>query len=88
MKSLLDYMRPHEFRRVEGEDGRQRIEDHCTIDEIYAANTISKAEFELIQKRQKLNEAERRREQRERYARSKDAERHDRMAEEWEAMHG
>lgn len=87
MKGLMDYMRRHEFRRVKGADGTERIEDHCTIDEIYAANTMSRAEFELLQKKQQLNEMERRKEASRRYASERDWERRESMAEEWEAEH-
>lgn len=87
MRTFTDITRGHEFRRVR--DGAvERIEDHCTLDEIYAANTLSRAEFELLQKEQKLNEMERRRESQRRYAVERDRERHDRMAEEWEVAHG
>lgn len=88
MRTFADIMRGHEFRRVKDPDGTERIEDHCTLDEIYAANTMTRSEFELLQKEQQLNEMERRRESRRRYAAERERERHDRMAEEWEASHG
>ena len=85
---LLDFMRKHSYRRVKGPDGIERVEDHCTLDEIYAANTKSRSWFELHQKKQQLNEFERRREASRRYASERDWERRESMAEEWEATHG
>ena len=40
LPTLVAAMRNHAFKRVKA-DGGERIEDHCTLDEIYAANTVS-----------------------------------------------
>lgn len=39
LPTLVAAMRGHAFRRVK-DGGTERIEDHCTLGEIHAANTV------------------------------------------------
>lgn len=74
----MDFIRRHTFR-----DG-----DHCTIDEIYAFNTITPMELERMREEYALVERMRRAEASHRAAEGARRVRQERMAKEWEAEHG
>lgn len=81
--TLGECIRRHRFRRVKGPDGRERVEDPCTLGEVYAANAITRRELDRMRDEAEYREKRRRMEAAEQARRARE----DAWADEWGASH-